>query len=94
MSNSDDKFEPTVEKFEPTIEEATMSSGLHQQHMKGSLDNLIENRLVDLDKPTLTLNIPSDQNISLADIEADLNAIAKKIGSNVKIQITFTMRKG
>ncbi|MEP3638039.1 MAG: hypothetical protein ABJN14_12345 [Paracoccaceae bacterium] len=87
MSNSDNPFEPT-------IEEATMSSGLHQQRAQPSLDNLVQDRLADLDRPSLTLNIPADQNVSLSDIEKDLSSIAGKIGSNVKVNIAFTMKKG
>lgn len=84
----------TDKPFEPTIEEATMSSGLHRQGMKPELDSLIEDRIADLERPSLTLNIPADQNVSLSDIEKDLSSIAGKIGANVKVNIAFTMKKG
>ena len=81
-----------ADKFEPTIEEATMSSGLHRQSTNDALNEMLDERLQDFGRPSIRITVPSDRKVKIADLEADLQSISKKIGSNVNVQIGFTIR--
>lgn len=81
------------DKFQPTIEEATMSSGLHRQSGHGhSLNEMLDERFEAFGMPSIRINVPSDRKVKMADLETDLRSISTKIGSNVKVELSFTIR--